>query len=83
MDNRHQLEFMEANLRRSDNSYSQINLLSFREEVYRHQICVHSLTDKFLDVARLDNSQLSDVLHLYAQLPVTEVGQSHGKFSLY
>ena len=74
-DNRHQLEFIEANLRRSDNSYSQINLLSFREEVYRHQICVHSSTDKFLDVARLDNSQLSDVLHLYARLPVTEVGQ--------
>ena len=76
VDNRHQLEFMEANLRRSDNSYSQINLLSFREEVYRHQICVHSSTDKFLDVSRLDNSQLSDVLHLYARLPVTEVGQS-------
>ena len=69
------MEFMEANLRRSDNSYSQINLVSFREEVYRHQLCVHSPTDKFLDVAQLDNSQLSDVLHIYARLPVSEVSQ--------
>ena len=75
VNNRHQMEFMEANLRRSDNSYSQINLLSFWEEVYRHQVCVHSSTDKFLDVAKLDNSQLSDVLHLYARLPVSEVSQ--------
>ena len=73
--NRHQMEFMEAALRRSDYTYGQINLLSFREEVYRHQFCVNSPTGSFLDVAHLDNSQLSNVLHLYARLPVTQVSQ--------